>query len=54
PTLKIGDRVLISNVGAYCLTFSNRFPYKLPAILLVKSKEYKTIFNPTKHQDFSL
>lgn len=54
PTLKIGDRVLISNVGAYCLTFSNRFPYRLPAILLVKSKEYKTIFNPTKHQDFSL
>ena len=54
PTVKIGGKILITNVGAYCLTFSNRFPYKLPTILLVKGKEYKIIFNPTEHHDFSL
>jgi len=54
PSVKTGDKVLISNVGAYCLTFSNRFPYKLPTILLVKGKEYKTLFDPAKHYDFSI
>ena len=30
-----GDKILVANTGAYCLTFSNRFPYLLPKILLI-------------------
>lgn len=54
PTVKVGDKLLITNVGAYCLTFSNRFPYKLPEILLVTGNDFKTIFDPDKNKDFSL
>ncbi|MBY8981760.1 MAG: alanine racemase [Candidatus Lokiarchaeota archaeon] len=52
--LRYGDKILITNVGAYCLTFSNRFPYALPHILSVKNTEIKEIFNPEKDNDFSL
>jgi diaminopimelate decarboxylase len=52
--LKIGDKILITNVGAYCLTFSTRFPYQLPKILLVDKDNYKVIFEPKKDHDFSL
>lgn len=48
------DKVLITNVGAYCLTFSNRFPYRLPYIISVNKNEYSEIFNPEKQSDFSL
>ncbi len=53
-TLNEGDKVLITNTGAYCLTFSNRFPYSLPKILLVRNDDYKQIFNPEIDGDFSL
>jgi len=49
-----GDKIIITNVGAYCLTFSNRFPYTLPSIFLVNGKESKQIFNPNLEKDFSL
>ncbi|MBY9005323.1 MAG: alanine racemase [Candidatus Lokiarchaeota archaeon] len=52
--LRKGDKILITNVGAYCLTFSNRFPYSLPKILSVKNDECKEIFNPESDNDFSL
>jgi len=49
-----GDKVLVANTGAYCLTFSNRFPYSLPKILLINKKGLKQIFNPDIDGDFSL
>jgi diaminopimelate decarboxylase len=48
------DKVLITNVGAYCLTFSNRFPYRLPTIINIKGDEYEEIFNPANQRDFSI
>ncbi len=53
-TLNKGDIVMITNVGAYSLTFSNRFPYTLPMILLIKDSELKVIFDPNKDRDFSI
>jgi diaminopimelate decarboxylase len=52
--LKEGDHVMITNVGAYCLTFSNRFPYLLPEISLIEDGNITQIFNPFIHHDFSL
>ncbi|MFW9972097.1 MAG: hypothetical protein ACFFDF_18045, partial [Candidatus Odinarchaeota archaeon] len=49
-----GDKVLITNAGAYCLTFSNRFPYLLPKIILINKESIKEIFNPNTDGDFSL
>ncbi|MCK4379629.1 MAG: hypothetical protein KAW51_00715 [Candidatus Lokiarchaeota archaeon] len=49
-----GDLVLVTNTGAYCLTFSNRFPYLLPKILLVNDIGYTQIFDPKINGDFSL
>lgn len=49
-----GDKVLVANTGAYCLTFSNRFPYPLPEILLVEGINFRQIFNPKIDGDFSL
>ena len=53
-SLDEGDNVIITNVGAYTLTFSNRFPYSLPPIFLVSGTKVKKIFEPTLDQDFSL
>ncbi|UCD02278.1 MAG: alanine racemase [Promethearchaeota archaeon] len=52
--LREGDKVLVANTGAYCLTFSNRFPYSLPKILLVKDNNLRQIFDPEIDKDFSL
>lgn len=52
--IKKGDLVLITNVGAYTLTFSNRFPYGLPNIFLITEKSIKQIFNTTRDHDFSI
>jgi len=52
--LKEGDIVIVTNVGAYNLTFSNRFPYLLPNIILVKDKSILNIFNPSIDHDFSI
>jgi diaminopimelate decarboxylase len=52
--LKEQEFVLVTNTGAYCLTFSNRFPYPLPKIVLVKDKNYITIFDPIIDKDFSI
>jgi diaminopimelate decarboxylase len=52
--LKEGDKVIITNIGAYNLTFSNRFPYSLPNIILVKDKVVTNIFNPSLNHDFSI
>ena len=46
--------VLVANTGAYCLTFSNRFPYPLPKIVLLKDETLKPIFDPLYDNDFSL
>ncbi len=52
--LKEGDIVIVTNVGAYNLTFSNRFPYLLPNIILVKDKTVTNIFDPLVNCDFSI
>ena len=52
--IDIGDKVLITNAGAYTLTFSNRFPYELPSIFLINGFKIKQIFNPRIDHDFSL
>jgi diaminopimelate decarboxylase len=52
--LKEKDMVMISNVGAYCLTFSNRFPYLLPEISLLEEGKVTKIFDPILNHDFSL
>jgi diaminopimelate decarboxylase len=49
-----GDTILVTNTGAYCLTFSNRFPYLLPKIILINNNILKEIFNPEIDGDFSL
>ena len=49
-----GDKVIVTNVGAYTLTFSNRFPYSLPNIFLVKDNDIKQIFTPSIDHDFSI
>ena len=48
------DIVVITNIGAYNLTFSNRFPYLLPNIIIVKDKTFTNIFNPSINHDFSI
>ena len=53
-SLDEGDIIIITNVGAYTLTFSNRFPYSLPPIFLVSGTNVKKIFDPTLDRDFSL
>ncbi|MHA1671557.1 MAG: diaminopimelate decarboxylase family protein [Promethearchaeota archaeon] len=53
-SLDEGDIVIITNVGAYTLTFSNRFPYSLPPIFLLNGKNIKKIFDPIIDHDFSL
>jgi diaminopimelate decarboxylase len=52
--IEIGDRILITNTGAYTLTFSNRFPYELPPIFLIKDNRVEKIFDPIRDHDFSL
>ncbi len=37
---EVGDHVIISGVGAYTLTFSNRFPYAFPAIVFYENGEF--------------
>jgi diaminopimelate decarboxylase len=49
-----GNKVLVTNTGAYALTFSNRFPYSLPKILLIKDSGYREIFNPQIDGDLSI
>ncbi|MFX1530834.1 MAG: diaminopimelate decarboxylase family protein [Promethearchaeota archaeon] len=52
--LREDDNVLVTNTGAYCLTFSNRFPYPLPIIILVNGDRITKIFDPDLNKDFSL
>ncbi|MBD3196912.1 MAG: hypothetical protein GF317_17800 [Candidatus Lokiarchaeota archaeon] len=52
--LSYNDIVMITNVGAYCLTFSNRFPYRLPIILMINNNKSKILFDPKQDKDFSL
>jgi diaminopimelate decarboxylase len=49
-----GDKVLVTNTGAYCLTFSNRFPYRFPKILLINNTDIKEVFDPKIDKDISL
>ncbi|MFX1389678.1 MAG: diaminopimelate decarboxylase family protein [Promethearchaeota archaeon] len=53
-TVTEGDLVIVTNTGAYCLTFSNRFPYILPKILLINVDNIKIIFDPEQDKDFSI
>ncbi len=49
-----GDKVLVTNTGAYCLTFSNRFPYRFPKILLINNNIVKEVFNPNIDKDIAI
>lgn len=40
---KIGDYVLATNCGAYAHTFSTRFPYNEPEIIIVNNNQLKTL-----------
>ncbi|MFX1418644.1 MAG: diaminopimelate decarboxylase family protein [Promethearchaeota archaeon] len=53
-SLKEGDIVIVTNTGAYCLTFSNRFPYSLPKILLINETRVNHLFDPQINGDFSI
>lgn len=48
------DLILITNVGAYTLTFSNRFPYSLPSIFKIIGSKLVNLFDPKKDRDFSI
>jgi diaminopimelate decarboxylase len=48
------DIVMVTNIGAYNLTFSNRFPYSLPALILVTNENFMKIFDPSTDHDFSI
>jgi len=48
------DIILITNAGAYTLTFSNRFPYNLPKIFLLKGNNLEKIFDHIDDHDFSI
>ena len=52
--INVDDLILITNVGAYSLTFSNRFPYALPSIFKIKGSEFTKIFDPIEDKDFSI
>ncbi len=52
--LREDDNVIVTNTGAYCLTFSNRFPYPLPIIVLINGDKITKIFDPDLNKDFSL
>ncbi|MHA2008671.1 MAG: diaminopimelate decarboxylase family protein [Promethearchaeota archaeon] len=52
--LKEDDIVMVTNTGAYCLTFSNRFPFPLPKIFLVSGGIPNKIFDSNLDMDFSL
>jgi diaminopimelate decarboxylase len=52
--LREDDKIMITNTGAYCLTFSNRFPYPLPTIILINGDKIIKIFDPNLNKDFSL
>jgi len=49
-----GDLILITNVGAYALTFSNRFPYALAPIFKICDSKLIKIFDPKIDRDFSI
>jgi len=36
----VGDHILVLNCGAYCITFSNRFPYKKPKIVFIYGSSF--------------
>ncbi|MFX0083786.1 MAG: diaminopimelate decarboxylase family protein [Candidatus Hodarchaeota archaeon] len=52
--LREEDIIIVTNTGAYCLTFSNRFAYSLPTIILIEGSKIKKIFDPNLNKDFSL
>lgn len=52
--LREEDTVIVTNTGAYCLTFSNRFPFPLPKIFLVRGGIVNKIFDSKLDKDFSL
>jgi diaminopimelate decarboxylase len=52
--IECDDKILVTNVGAYCLTFSNRFPYRLPKIFLVNGNQWQLLFDQKKDKDFSI
>lgn len=52
--IDVGDIIMVNNVGAYSLTFSNRFPYELPPIYLIRGATITKIFDPARDHDFSI
>ncbi len=38
---EIGNRILVMNCGAYAHTFSTRFPYQIPPVVLIDGASYK-------------
>ncbi len=54
PSIQTGDYILIANVGAYALTWSIRFPYPNPSIILIESDQIKEIHNQNSPNDFSI
>ncbi|MHA1611276.1 MAG: hypothetical protein ACTSVZ_10915 [Promethearchaeota archaeon] len=49
-----GDIIIIANVGAYALTWSTRFPYAKPTILVLDGKNIQVFHDRKSSNDFSL
>jgi len=45
----LGDKLLVTNCGAYSLTFSNRFPYKFPQIVFIDKNNHYLIKSSIFH-----
>ncbi|MBD3256491.1 MAG: hypothetical protein GF383_15455 [Candidatus Lokiarchaeota archaeon] len=52
--LNRNEIVMVTNVGAYTLTFSTRFPYALPHMFLIRDDKIVNMFDPAINKDFSL
>jgi diaminopimelate decarboxylase len=53
-TSEVGDKVIISGVGAYTITFSTRFPYQFPTILFCENDEISVFRSRGDSEDVSL
>jgi diaminopimelate decarboxylase len=53
PSTSKNDFILIANVGAYALTFSTRFPYPIPEIIMIKGQEIEILHKYNYDDDLS-